>query len=350
MAAVDLDGVGSSEGSQDDDGALRLTGGLPYEYKSSLLEKFKGACMHLMFSAFWVGGAFTPFIVLALLYGIGGWVGKALTGAIAFIIVYPYIVRVREWPAFRRAIPGWGQHYHRQVAYHMEAPHEVLAGSNEGLTPGTLMCYHPHGVLSWSFILNGGFRKEFEPGLGLVVDGLYHTPFFRWFIADWTKAVQAANKPNFQRLMKSKALIGLIPGGLEEATISCKGKDRVYLKARKGFIKYALEFGYTIVPVYCFGECDTYHNLQGLWRLRLWLNSLKMPGVCFWGTWWCPLLPIPSNINTVFGKPFRVPQIDHPTPEDINKWHALYVQELKALYDRHKHQFASNPNQELEVW
>eukprot|EP00611_Tribonema_gayanum_P019151 TRINITY_DN325_c0_g3_i7.p1 TRINITY_DN325_c0_g3~~TRINITY_DN325_c0_g3_i7.p1 ORF type:complete len:249 (-),score=14.02 TRINITY_DN325_c0_g3_i7:234-980(-) len=125
---------------------------------------------------------------------------------------------------------------------------------------------------------------------------------------------------------------------------------RVYLKARKGFIKYALEFGYTIVPVYCFGECDTYHNLQGLWRLRLWLNSLKMPGVCFWGTWWCPLLPIPSNINTVFGKPFRVPQIDHPTPEDINKWHALYVQELKALYDRHKHQFASNPNQELEVW
>jgi Diacylglycerol acyltransferase len=30
----------------------------------------------------------------------------------------------------------------------------------------------------------------------------------------------------------------------------------------KHFLQYALEYGYTIVPVYCFGEVDTYWNLQ----------------------------------------------------------------------------------------
>lgn len=30
--------------------------------------------------------------------------------------------------------------------------------------------------------------------------------------------------------------------------------ERVYLRQRKGFIKYALQHGYTLVPGYTFGE------------------------------------------------------------------------------------------------
>ena len=41
----------------------------------------------------------------------------------------------------------------------------------------------------------------------------------------------------------------------------------------------------------------------------------------------------------VMGKALHFPRIDEPTKEDVDKWHAIYVQELKALYDEHKAHF-----------
>ena len=40
----------------------------------------------------------------------------------------------------------------------------------------------------------------------------------------------------------------------QEATITCKDVDRVYIKDRKGFVKYALQYGYDLVPSYTFGD------------------------------------------------------------------------------------------------
>ncbi|CAM9488198.1 unnamed protein product, partial [Heterosigma akashiwo] len=57
--------------------------------------------------------------------------------------------------------------------------------------------------------------------------------------------------------MEKGESFGIIPGGFEEATISKLGAQRVYLKKRKGFVKYALKYGYALVPVYTFGESDT---------------------------------------------------------------------------------------------
>lgn len=41
----------------------------------------------------------------------------------------------------------------------------------------------------------------------------------------------------------------MVPGGYEEATLTTPKELRVYIKERKGFIKYALKYGYTIRPV-----------------------------------------------------------------------------------------------------
>lgn len=45
-----------------------------------------------------------------------------------------------------------------------------------------------------------------------------------------------------------------VPVRSQEATITCKDVDRVYIKERKGFVKYALEYGYDLVPAYTFGD------------------------------------------------------------------------------------------------
>ncbi len=47
--------------------------------------------------------------------------------------------------------------------------------------------------------------------------------------------------------------VGLVPGGYEEATLTTPNQMRFYLKHRKGFIKYALRYGYTVRPVVCIG-------------------------------------------------------------------------------------------------
>ena len=73
--------------------------------------------------------------------------------------------------------------------------------------------------------------------------------------------------------------MALLPGGFEEATITSSGADRVYIKNRRGFVKYALQHGYCLTPTYSFGENKCFSNLQGMWSFRLWLNSLGLPAI-----------------------------------------------------------------------
>lgn len=42
-------------------------------------------------------------------------------------------------------------------------------------------------------------------------------------------------------------------GGFQEATLYTRGHHKIFLKSRKGFIKYALQFGYKVE--YCSYTC-----------------------------------------------------------------------------------------------
>lgn len=41
---------------------------------------------------------------------------------------------------------------------------------------------------------------------------------------------------------------------------------------------------------------------------------------------WCPLLPRRVKLMTVFGEPLALPKIEKPSPEDVDQWHAAYVE------------------------
>ena len=72
-------------------------------------------------------------------------------------------------------------------------------------------------------------------------------------------------------------------------------RDRVFIRKRAGFIKYALQHGYNLQPAFTFGESDIYASLQHPLYRRLCLFTLKHAGFVipvFWGPrWYCPLLP-----------------------------------------------------------
>ena len=105
-----------------------------------------------------------------------------------------------------------------------------------------------------------------------MAKSLYTSPFFR-VLTQLSGRPSSADKATFTALMKKNCDLALIPGGFEEATLHTTQVDRVYLKDRQGFVKYALQYGYALVPVDAFGERETYHTAHGLYKFRLWLNS-----------------------------------------------------------------------------
>lgn len=75
------------------------------------------------------------------------------------------------------------------------------------------------------------------------------------------------------------ALITLNSADLSHSLVHCPLTD-------------ALQYGYTVVIAFTFGESDLYRSLRVMRPLNLWL--VKRFGFVlpiFAGCWWCPLLP-----------------------------------------------------------
>ena len=119
----------------------------------------------------------------------------------------------------------------------------------------------------------------------------------------------------------------MVPGGYEEATITTPKELRVFIENRKGFIKYALKYGYTIRPVVVLKEHQLYNTLDYFPKFRLLLNKIKMPGVIFWSRYG-PLLPPNAEIIIVIGKGVKSEKEweegYEPSREEIDEIHRKY--------------------------
>jgi len=190
---------------------------------------------------------------------------------------------------------------------------------------------------------------------GAINDVLYESVFcgsraminlpISGIIARWM-GVQGVNNKNFKDFLRKGKNIIFVPGGFEEATLTQHSRERVFIKERKGFIKYCLQYGYRIHPCYSFNENKIYYTFPYFERLRLFFNKLKIPGVIFYSKF----LFFPNydlDLFVVIGKSIQLPQISEPTNDEIDQYHKLYVDSLKALYDKYKSQFGAS--EELEI-
>lgn len=83
--------------------------------------------------------------------------------------------------------------------------------------------------------------------------------------------------------------------------------------------------------------------------LMLWLNKFDIPGTVFIGKFFF----LPNNdldMVAIIGKPFALPKIENPTAEDVDKYHALYIEKLQALFNKYKGKYAvDKENAVLEI-
>jgi len=251
-------------------------------------------------------------------------------------------------PGLRDWLVQWAPHYYDQCELHGEL--------NKIHKDKTFFAFHPHGMLAAGWTMNGTYNPKFHKTgkINWLCDYnlRYKNPAFRW-LCDTTKfdesEVEAADKKTFKSVMEKGENCAILPGGFQDAVAYQYNKDVVVMKRRKGFIKYCLQYGYRVHPVYTFGESSTYHAFTGLRKLRMVISERNIPMVVFFGWPFLPFLPRPeAKLLTYIGPPIDMPHIDVPTKEEIEKWHSMYIEALVSLFDAKKSE-AGYPDSTLEI-
>ncbi|XP_051693944.1 2-acylglycerol O-acyltransferase 3-like [Oryctolagus cuniculus] len=139
----------------------------------------------------------------------------------------------------------------------------------------------------------------------------------------------------------------IVIGGAQEALYTTPGQHSLELLNRKGFVRLALRHRASLVPVYSFGENDTFKGMnfsKGSWQYLCQVTCKRVTSIApciFWGrglfspnSW--GLLPLPVPITTVVGAPIPVPQCSSPSQEQVDHYHRLYMDALERLFEEHK--------------
>ena len=166
----------------------------------------------------------------------------------------------------------------------------------------------------------------------------------------------SANKSTLIKTLQhpQKRSIVLVPGGAAEALMAHPGTFKLYLRNRRGFVKLAVETNTPLVPVLGFGENELFYTLDfsdqettnsngqqegneqstliGRLHSKLWSVQQRIRKTLSFST---PIFnPIPKqdmNVTVVVGLPLPI-----DPNKTIDEHHALYVERLQALFEKHK--------------
>lgn len=233
-----------------------------------------------------------------------------------------------------------------------------------------IYCYHPHGVyaiglFSLVFGKASGFSRLISPFRGNsqmvkstgtkqrpllvgVASALLHLPILGR-LCSWFGFVPAS-RDSLDMVCKSDCDLALVPGGIAEMTLPC-GRDveRLYLNRRRGFVRLALKHGRPLIPVYCFGETQIFHQYDWFQSTRHWLSRKFRVSIVFFRGRNCTLIPRRVPLRVVVGSPLAVPRVANPSQELVDRVHREYVERLRELFERHKRLHPGYENARLEL-
>ncbi|CAK0785740.1 hypothetical protein CVIRNUC_008951 [Coccomyxa viridis] len=180
------------------------------------------------------------------------------------------------------------------------------------------------------------------PMYGAVASVLLQLPYFKHVFA--FMGCRPADKPVILKTLKT-ASIGIIVEGIrgiyDGATID---QERIFLEARKGFVKCAIQAGADLVPVYHLGSSQMFRFTGNKEYSRI----LRASVCLFWGRWFLPV-PYKHDIISLVGQPITVRQVDSPSQEEVDEVHQRFKAAIRALFDEHKHLIPGWSTKELLI-
>ena len=206
-----------------------------------------------------------------------------------------------------------------------------------------LLCYFPHSLYPAMIFPLGRYFKEVY-GIDLLYTGadvIFQIPILRRLMAWWgcTKVSKEALQKSLTKLHYPYNMILLTPDGIQGMFYGLR-QEQVVLQKRKGFCKIALRTGASLVPCYVMGANQLYDRWWGPNSVAAWLSHKFHVSLVFWtDRFGIPFgfIPKPVKMIAVVGKPIDVTKVENPTNEKVIELHTKFINEIKALYDRHKH-------------
>jgi len=222
-----------------------------------------------------------------------------------------------------------------------EALHKI---NKSGKT--AIFAIEPHDILPYGVFTFNPALKVLPGRLGetaavLMTGTIFNLPMMK-HVYSWVGGVPV-DKKTFRSRLANNECVAFVPGGVQEVTLMDPKKPEelvLYLQTRKGFIKLALERGTPIVPVFIFNLDGSYGSLvpRGKFVTKM-ARKIGFLPLFFWGRFFIPYgIPNPVKIHTVFGEVIDIPcEGDSISHESVDKYHALYLEKMEELFERHKH-------------
>jgi hypothetical protein len=209
-----------------------------------------------------------------------------------------------------------------------------------------LFAAQPHGILSFVGMCAAVSKPEDVMRVPTATaSAVLQTPLLKNLMGIFNLVDASAH--NVKKILKGGGSVLIYIGGIAELFKSCRTEERLYLKKRKGFIKLALREGVDVVPIYLFGNTSVLSALKH-GPLATLSRKLQVSLTWFWGKYYLPI-PRDEKILYVVGKPLGLPHIEEPTQEDIDKWHGVYCEEVRKLFEMYKERVPMYKHKKLFV-
>ena len=216
---------------------------------------------------------------------------------------------------------------------------------------------HPHGIIPLGTIVNvASEASDFSatyPELGksrivIAASSCFLVPFFRDLLV--TSGVLDCSRFNAEKWLRKGWSLFVVPGGAREGLYSNPHIDWLDLRRKIGFIRLAIRYNVAVVPAYTFNEVD-YCQQVPFDAISQWpcLDYLRRQFQLIFGIS-LPLLyrvslPLPERggVTTVIGEPIRFPHNEDPSEAEVNECLDVYVEKLRALYEKYAPIYNSRP-------